>query len=61
MSTDKYILHNIIIFEFLQKTDFANGSTRYTLIFCLKAYFFESNNLICAGVAGFVDHAVCAW
>jgi len=53
-------LDNIFVVKFLQQTNFANGSARHPLVFRFQPYLLESNNLICAGVARFVDNTVCA-
>ena len=60
MNMQEYILDNIVIFQFLQKADFANSGAWHALIFSLEPYFLEGNDLIGASVTGFVDHTVCA-
>lgn len=50
--------HNVIVLEFLQQTDLADGGAGDTLVFCLEANLLEGHNLICCHIPGLVDNAI---
>lgn len=51
---------DIFVFEFLQKTDLANGGARHALVFSFQAYLLQSHDLVGGDIACFVDDAVSA-
>lgn len=60
----KYVPDNVFVPQFLQQTDFADGSRRYTLILCLKADLFQSNQAAISAwreITGLVNNTVCAY
>ena len=56
-STDS--LDDVIILQFLEQTDLSNSGARHALVFCFEPDLLQSDDLIVAGVACFVDDPVC--
>jgi len=45
-AADIVVPHNVIILEFLQETDFSNGSARDTFIFCFQSNLLEGDDFV---------------
>ena len=49
---------DVVVLEFLQQADLANGGARDTLILCFEPYFLECNDLVSGHVPRLVDDAI---
>ena len=55
------IPHDIIILEFLEERNLANGGTRYALVLRLETDLLERHDLVRANITRLVHDAVRAW
>ena len=52
---------DVIVLEFFQQTNLANGGTWDTFVLCFESYFLECNDLVSCHVPRLVHDAIRSW